>query len=157
MLSTGSFIIKVCLDILFVSQLYFADNIEQKMASSESAVSGAAHSGLADLESIHPSLQAKLCKLSHEYRKMLDHSFSNSRDLGDLLRFLPGILVQKHLTMQEMAGLYRVQMDLNMFNAISISICVLPPPFFSPVRSLPTTLPFKFSMIWKILHIIMLI
>jgi hypothetical protein len=47
---------------------------------------------------------------------MLDESFistfSNSRDMRELLRFLPGIVVQKSLTMLGMADLYRVNMDM---------------------------------------------
>ena len=46
------------------------------------------------------------------YRKMFDQSFSKSNDLGDLLRFLPGVVVQNHITMQGMAHLYNVKPDL---------------------------------------------
>ena len=47
------------------------------------------------------------------YRKMLDQSFSKSKDLGDMLRLLPGVLVQKmHISMQGMADLYRIKPDL---------------------------------------------
>ena len=47
-----------------------------------------------------------------KYRKMIDQSFSKSKDLGDILRFLPGVVVQKGLTMQGMAVLYRIKSDL---------------------------------------------
>ena len=40
---------------------------------------------------------------------MVDHSFSKSKDLGDMLRFLPGIVVQKNLSMQGMADLYGIK------------------------------------------------
>jgi hypothetical protein len=43
------------------------------------------------------------------YRKMIDHSFSKSKDLGDMLKFLPGVVVQKPLSMQGMAVLYRIK------------------------------------------------
>jgi hypothetical protein len=43
---------------------------------------------------------------------MFDQSFSKSRDLGDMLKFLPGAVVQKHLSIQGMAGLYRIKPDL---------------------------------------------
>jgi hypothetical protein len=43
---------------------------------------------------------------------MFDQSLSKSRDLGDLLRYLPGVVVQKGMTMQWMAGLYRIKPDL---------------------------------------------
>ena len=42
---------------------------------------------------------------------MFDQSLSNSEDLGDLLRLLPGVVVQKDLSMQGMADLYRIQPD----------------------------------------------
>jgi hypothetical protein len=45
-------------------------------------------------------------------RKMFDQSLFKSKDLCDLLRYLPGIVVQKHMSMQEMAGLYRIKPDL---------------------------------------------
>jgi hypothetical protein len=43
---------------------------------------------------------------------MLDQSFSKSKDLGDMLRFLPGVVVQNHMSMQGMADLYRIKLDL---------------------------------------------
>ena len=46
------------------------------------------------------------------YQKIFDRSLSKSKDLGDMLRFLPGVVVQKHLSMQGMADLYRVKPDL---------------------------------------------
>ena len=43
------------------------------------------------------------------YRKMSDQSFSTSKDLGDILRFLPGVVVWKHtMCTQGMADLYRI-------------------------------------------------
>ena len=50
-------------------------------------------------------------KIFDGYQKMVDHSFSKSKDLGDMLRFLPGIVVQKDLSMQGMADLYRIKPD----------------------------------------------
>ena len=47
-----------------------------------------------------------------EYRRMFDQSFSKSKDLGDMLRFLPGVVVQKHMSMQGMADLYKIKLDL---------------------------------------------
>jgi hypothetical protein len=49
------------------------------------------------------------------YQKMFDHSISISKDLahlGEILRLLPGVVVQKHLSMQGMADLYRIKPDL---------------------------------------------
>jgi hypothetical protein len=49
-------------------------------------------------------------------QRMLDQSlilaFSKPRGIRDLLRFLPGILVQEGLTMQGMADLYGVNIDV---------------------------------------------
>ena len=47
------------------------------------------------------------------YRKMIDQSFSKSKDLGDILRFLPGVVVQKGLRMEGMTVLYRIKTDLS--------------------------------------------
>ena len=48
-------------------------------------------------------------KMLDGYRKIVDHSFSKSKDLGDILRFLPGVVVQKNLSMLGMADLYRIE------------------------------------------------
>ena len=57
-------------------------------------------------------IRAKFEILIDGYRKMLDQSFSESKDLDDTLRFLPGVVVQKHMSMQGMADLYRIERDL---------------------------------------------
>ena len=47
------------------------------------------------------------------YRKMFDQSLSKSKDLGDMLRLLPGVIVQKgFLSMQGMTELYGIEPDL---------------------------------------------
>jgi hypothetical protein len=46
------------------------------------------------------------------YRNMFDRLFSNSKDLNDMLKFLPGVVVQKHMGIQGMASLYRIRSDL---------------------------------------------
>ena len=43
---------------------------------------------------------------------MFDQSLCTSKDLGDMLRFLPGIVVQNDISMQGMAYLYRIKPDL---------------------------------------------
>ena len=43
---------------------------------------------------------------------MFDQSLSKSKDLGDMLRFLPGVVVQKQMSVQGMADLYRIKPDL---------------------------------------------
>ena len=47
------------------------------------------------------------------YRKMFDQSLSKSKDLGDMLRLLPGVVVQKEfLSTQGMIELYGIKPDL---------------------------------------------
>ena len=43
---------------------------------------------------------------------MFDQSFPKSKDLGDMIRFLPGVVVQKPMGIQGMADLYRIKPDL---------------------------------------------
>jgi hypothetical protein len=43
---------------------------------------------------------------------MIDQAFSKSKDLEDLLRYLPGVVVQKDMSKQGMADLYRIKPDL---------------------------------------------
>ena len=56
-------------------------------------------------------LRDKFKILFDGYRRMIDQSFSKSKDLGDMLRFLPGVVVQNNLSMRGMADLYRVKTD----------------------------------------------
>ena len=46
------------------------------------------------------------------YRKMFDQSLSKSKDLGDMLRLLPGVVVQKEMRMEGMTQLYGIRPDL---------------------------------------------
>jgi hypothetical protein len=55
---------------------------------------------------------AKFKTLLDGYCKMFDQSLFKSKDLGDMLRFLPGIVVQNRMSMQEMADFYRIKPDL---------------------------------------------
>ena len=43
---------------------------------------------------------------------MFDQSFSESKDLDDMLRFLSGVVVQKPMSMQGMGELYGIEPDL---------------------------------------------
>ena len=63
-----------------------------------------------DLDEIE--FRAKFKTLFDGYRKIFDQSLSKSNDLGDLLRFLPGVVVQKRMSMQGMVDLYRIKPDL---------------------------------------------
>ena len=60
----------------------------------------------------HDRIRAKFKILLVGYRKMLDQSFSKSKYLGDFLRFLPGVVVQKPMSMRGMADLYKIEPDL---------------------------------------------
>ena len=62
-------------------------------------------------ESLEDRIGAKFKIMFDGYRKMIDQSFSRSKDLCDMLRLLPGIVVQKRLSMQEMADLYKIEPD----------------------------------------------
>ena len=97
--------VKVCFDIIsfFATAVDLADNNLQTFDDD----------GI--LEDIRPMrdkftiLLDGYRKTFDQYRKMFDQSLSNSKDLGDMLRFLPGIVVQKNLSMQGMADLYRIK------------------------------------------------
>ena len=54
-------------------------------------------------------IRAKIKIMFDGYRKMFDQSFSKSKDLGDVLRFLPGVVVQKPMSIEGMAHLYRIK------------------------------------------------
>ena len=75
-------------------------------------------------------IQAKFKRLFYRYRKMFDHSLSKSRDLSDVLRLLPGVVVQKEMSKQGMVGLYRIKPDL-LESLIESSIEPLRPRYFS--------------------------
>ena len=55
---------------------------------------------------------AKFKILLDGYQKMFDQSFSKSKELGDMLRLLPGVVVQKEMSMQGMTDLYGINPDL---------------------------------------------
>ena len=57
-------------------------------------------------------IRAKMMMLRNGYRKMFDQSICKSKDLGDMLRLLPGVVVQKDMSVQGMADLYRIKPDL---------------------------------------------
>ena len=56
-------------------------------------------------------IRPKFKTLFDRYRKMFDQSISKSKDLGDMLRSLPGVVVQKHASVQGMADLYRIKLE----------------------------------------------
>ena len=54
---------------------------------------------------------SKFERMFDGYRKMFDQSISKSKNLGVVLRFLPGVVVQKKISMQGMVDLYRINPD----------------------------------------------
>jgi hypothetical protein len=57
-------------------------------------------------------ITAKFMVLFDGYRKVFEQSISKSKDLGDILRILPGVVVQRGMSMQGMADLYKIKPDL---------------------------------------------
>ncbi|KAF8816495.1 hypothetical protein BYT27DRAFT_7182051 [Phlegmacium glaucopus] len=72
-----------------------------------------------------------LLRVYRAHEKMFDRSFTESVDISDLLRLLPGIVVQKGLSMQGVADLYKVKMDLlDRLSKSALEPFVLPEPAF---------------------------
>jgi hypothetical protein len=101
-------ILEVCFDIIsvFSTAVDFADKNLQTSAN-PNLWNYSAQSDLDDTE-----IRAKFKILLDEYRKMFDQSLSKSKDLDDMLRFLPGVVLLKKLSIQGMADLYRIKPDL---------------------------------------------
>ena len=90
--------LKVCFNVIpvFVGCVDLADNNLQKSSNRDT------------WHYRDESLDVRM--VFHGYRKMIYQSFSES-NLGDILRFLPGVVVQENLSMQGMADLYRIKPD----------------------------------------------
>ena len=99
-------ILKVNVDIIsvFATTIDLADKKLQVLSQSHSRdFSAQRYYGL--------ECRAKIKILLDGCQKMLDQSLSKSKDLGDMLRFLPGVVVQKPMSMEGMAVFYRVKPD----------------------------------------------
>ena len=119
-------ILQRCLNILevrfditsvFVTAIDLADKIPQRSTNPRSWQYLAA-------ESLDDRIRAKFIILLDGYQKMIDQSFSK---LGDMIRFQPGVVVQKHLSMQGMADLYS---NTDSLERVIKSIEPLRPTFF---------------------------
>jgi hypothetical protein len=90
-----------CFDIIsvFVNAIRFADKILQMSVLPWNCP-------------LQSQIRANIKMLLDGYRKMLDQSFSKSKDFADVVKFLPGVAVQKGLSKQGMADLYRIKPDL---------------------------------------------
>jgi hypothetical protein len=99
---------EVCFDIIsvFATAVDLTDKNLQMSTDSESSHYSAA---LSFDHLINP--KSKFTIMFDGYRKMIDQSFCISQELGDMLRFLPGVVVQKPLSMQGMVDLYRIKPD----------------------------------------------
>ena len=93
-------ILEVCFDIIsiFATAVDLADKILQIMPNSSDKFD-------------------QLDLLRAKFRILLDgkmfyQSFSRSKDLHDMLKLLPGVVVQKYMSIQGMAVLYRIKPDL---------------------------------------------
>ena len=67
---------------------------------------------MANSNSFDDQIRAKFEILVDRYQRMFDQSLSKSKDLGDMLGVLPGVVVQEYMSMQGMADLYRIKPDL---------------------------------------------
>ena len=102
-------IFKVCFNIIFVfaTAVNLDDGNLQELANPD-FWDNSAETAQCDLQ-----VHVKFKILFNGYRSMFDQSLSKSKDLGDLLRFLPGcVVVQEDLRKQGMADLYRIKPDL---------------------------------------------
>jgi hypothetical protein len=93
----------VCFDIIFVFAIT-VDLADNNLQMPNSWI----YSSQLDLD----RSRAKLKILLDGSRTMFDQSLSESKDLGDILRLLPGVVVQRRMSMQGMADLYRIKPDL---------------------------------------------
>ena len=89
----------------FATAVELADKNLQTLANLNDGLNSW-HYSQSDLED---RITARFKILFDGYRKILDQSFSKSKDLGDMRRYLPGVVVQKHMSMQGMADLYRIK------------------------------------------------
>ena len=94
-------ILKVCFDIISVFLRLSNKNLQMFSSESSSALSNIVNQS-----------RVKFTILFNGYRRMFDHSLSKSKDLSVMLRFLPGVVVQKTMSMQGMAILYGIEPDL---------------------------------------------
>ena len=88
------------------------------------------------LDVLDHGIRAKFEILLDGYRNKFDQTFSTckSEDLGDMLRFLPGVVVQKQMSMQGMACLYRIKPNLleRLIKSITIQPLKLPHAYVNP-------------------------
>ena len=85
----------VCFDII----IFFATAVDLELITLQISKDPSSHDAI---------FENKFTILYEGYRKAFDQSLSNSKDLGDMLRLLPGVVVQNDLSMQGMADLYRI-------------------------------------------------
>ena len=110
-------LLHVCCDIIYIyiTAVDLVANKNLQMPSSAFALwdiddeisSSSAQSYIDDSDQI----RVKFKILCDGYQRMFDRSLSKSKHLGVMLKFLPGVVVQKQMSMQGMAILYRIKPD----------------------------------------------
>ena len=98
---------EVCFDVVSV----FANVVDDKNPQNSANLNSRYRSAQSDLDG-SDRITTDFKILLHGYRKMFDQSLSKSKELGNVLRLLPGVVVQNHMSMQGMADLYGVKPDL---------------------------------------------
>ena len=98
---------------IFATAVDLVDKILQNLAKPQGGNEIYRHFFRALLDRIRATYddQIRANLLLDGYRKMLDRSLSRSKDIC-FLRSLPGVVVQKYMSMQGMAVLYRIKPDL---------------------------------------------
>ena len=92
--------------VLYISDFSIAIDLAQQMLTKPNSRNDEAHSNLDD------PIGTKFRIMFDGYRKIFDQSLSKYKELGDILRILPGVVVQKRISMQGMANLYRIKPGL---------------------------------------------
>ena len=115
-------ILQECFRVRFNIISVFATDADKNLQESAKPGHSSAKSGLLNrIRSINDDrirtkyndrIRANLMIQLDKYQKMFDQSFFKSNDLNDMLKFLSGVAVQKHLSMQGMSDLYRIKPDL---------------------------------------------
>ena len=99
------------LEVCFISFFFFATDVDLADKKLQLSVKPTSWQRQYSAQS-DERIRAKFKILLDGYRKMFDHSLSKYKDLDDMLKFLPGVVVQNHMSMQGMTHLYRNKQDL---------------------------------------------
>ena len=125
--------ISVCFDIIsvYATPVNSADKNLQNLAEQGGGDYLRFFWDLLDRISAKYDVQIRANLQLDEYRKMLDRSLSKSKEVLSFLRILPGVVVQKDMSIQGMAVLYRIKPNL-LERLIKSTIEPLKPHHVSP-------------------------